>query len=203
MDLRPYSLTTQQIEDGSHLLNYQPFILSDDVQTGVAHSWLYAADPRVKPQLVFRRGDPEWERGVAAGDMLRKLYDGFLELIAEHFAGDSLFDIACNNGYFPVRAETLGMRGCAGSDFYKSYRRSIDFLNAVAGTRVRFLHAPYRPTRRSITTWRKFDVVVASAIMCHLPNPLDFLAALARSLTEKAVARGQYLKGTPRLWATS
>jgi SAM-dependent methyltransferase len=180
MDLRRFGLTPRQVAQAEKVLNYQPFIISDDLQTGVAYSWLYADDPRVQPPLLFRRGDPTWIQAAEANEGLRKLYESFIEQIAARFPGGSLFDVACNNGYFPVRAEMLGMKGCAGSDFYKSYRRSIEFLNSVAGTRVRFMHAPYNPMTRLLATWRRFDVVVASAIMCHLPNPLDFLAALAR-----------------------
>jgi SAM-dependent methyltransferase len=180
MDLRRFELTPRQIAVAESVLNYQPFIISDDIQTGVAYSWRHADDPRVKPPLLFRRGDPAWDKAAEANESLRRLYDGFIEQIAARFPGGSLFDVACNNGYFPVRAETLGMSGCAGSDFYKSYRRSIEFLNTVVGTHVRFTHAPYDPIKRRLATWRRFDVVVASAIMCHLPNPLDFLAALAR-----------------------
>jgi len=180
VDLRRFALTPRQIAEAESALNYQPFVITDDVQTGVAYSWLHAGDPRVKPPLLFRRGDPAWKQAAEANEGLRKLYDGFIEQIAARFPGASLFDVACNNGYFPVRAELCGMKGCAGSDFYKSYRRSIKFLNAVAGTHVRFIHAPYHPVKRRLATWRRFDVVVASAIMCHLPNPLDFLTALAR-----------------------
>jgi SAM-dependent methyltransferase len=180
VDLRRFRLTPRQVAKAESLLNYQPFIITDDLQTGVAYSWLCSEDPRVKPPLLFRRGDPTWEKATEANEALRKLYDGFIQQIAARFPGASLFDVACNNGYFPVCAEMLGMKGCAGSDFYKSYRRSIEFLNSVAGTRVRFMHAPYNPMKRRLATWRRFDVVVASAIMCHLPNPLDFLAALAR-----------------------
>lgn len=39
------------------VLNYQPFILSNDMQTGVAYSWFKGDDPRSSPQLLFRRGD--------------------------------------------------------------------------------------------------------------------------------------------------
>jgi SAM-dependent methyltransferase len=180
MDLRPYNLTSEQLAEAARVLNYQPFVLSDDMQTGVAYSWLHAADPRVKPKLLFRRGDPEWDAATAANESLRLLYDGFLQQIADHLPGGSLLDIGCNNGYFPVRAEMFGMRGCVGSDFYASYRRSVTFLNRVVGTAARFVHAPYQPGKKRIQTWRRFDVVAASAILCHQPNPLEFLAAIAR-----------------------
>jgi len=34
-------------------LNYQPFILSDDLHTGVAYSWLHSDDPRDDRFRIF------------------------------------------------------------------------------------------------------------------------------------------------------
>jgi hypothetical protein len=46
-----------------------------------------------------------------------------------------------------------------------------------------------------LATWRRFDVVVASAIMCHLPNPLDFLAALGRAARHAIFFWGALVEG--------
>ena len=35
------------------------------------------------------------------------MYDDFLDEIAQRYPGGSLFDIGCNNGYFPVGAERI------------------------------------------------------------------------------------------------
>ena len=58
MDLRQYSPSRPQFLAAMATLNYQPFILSDDVQTGVAYSWLHSDDPRDDRfwKFVFRRG---------------------------------------------------------------------------------------------------------------------------------------------------
>ena len=98
MDLRQYGLSAAQQAEAERLLDYQPFIISDDVQTGVAYSWLYADDPRVEPKLLFRRGEPDFEAAAAANQSLRALYDGFIGQIAERFPNCSLFDVGCNNG---------------------------------------------------------------------------------------------------------
>jgi hypothetical protein len=44
--LRKYSPSRTQILAATGTLNYQPFIVTDDIQTGVAYSWLYSPDPR-------------------------------------------------------------------------------------------------------------------------------------------------------------
>jgi len=44
MDLRRYSPSWLQVKAATAALNYQPFIISDDVQTGVAYSWLHSGD---------------------------------------------------------------------------------------------------------------------------------------------------------------
>ena len=49
MDLRPYGLSTEQVERAFEVLDYQPFIISDELQTGMAYCVLHSPDPRVAP----------------------------------------------------------------------------------------------------------------------------------------------------------
>src|SRR5688500_1873101 len=121
MDLRRYSPSWLQVKAASTALNYQPFIITDDIRTGVAYSWLYSDDPRDDPfyKFVFQREkvSPEvWGRAADANDRLAAMYDDFVAEIARHYPGGSHLDDGCNNGYLPVRAELSGMRGCAGTD---------------------------------------------------------------------------------------
>lgn len=196
MDLRGYNLSLKQIELASCVLDYQPFIISDDVQTGVAYSWLHSDDPRVSPPLVFRRPEwlSHWDKITAANDRLRRMYDDFVDEIVDRYRGGSLFDVACNNGYFPIRAASRGMRDCVGSDLGAHHSKSITFLNQVLGTSARFVHAPYDLVSGKVPISDRFDVVVASAIMCHVPNPLHFLAALGAVAREAIFFWGQMLE---------
>lgn len=204
LDLRQLNLSAKEIRQAAHVLNYQPFIITDDLQTGVAYSWLYSDDPRVKPPLVFRREQwrEEWDKISTANQRLRLMYDDFLDEIAQRYPGGSLFDIGCNNGYFPVGAERRQMRNCAGSDHSARHAKAMTFLNAVLGTNARFITARYNPATGKITQdgfcgrrreVGRFDVVVASAIMCHMPNPLLFLSALGRVAKEAIFFWGQML----------
>jgi len=79
------------------------------------------------------------------------MYDDFILEIARRYPAGSLLDVACNNGYFPVRAELAGMRRCAGIDLGRHYRYAVRFLNDVVGTKVKFMHGRYDPRARSIT----------------------------------------------------
>jgi hypothetical protein len=80
MDLRRM-LDQRSALEGARCLNYQPFLLADDLQTGAAYSWLKSADPRVKPPLVFHRAqwEQEWEAISDANARLRAMYDDFLD----------------------------------------------------------------------------------------------------------------------------
>src|SRR5260221_10755583 len=75
MDLRPYLPSTDRVERAAGVLNYQPFMLSDDVQTGVAYSFVNGGDPRVSPPLLFRRRDFEdrWDAITDANARLRAM----------------------------------------------------------------------------------------------------------------------------------
>jgi SAM-dependent methyltransferase len=191
MDLRPHIRTNTQIETAKRVLNYQPFMITDDVQTGAAYSWLHCADPRVAPPLLFNRGDGhDWEKITDANRRLAAIYDDLLDEVAGRFPGGSLIDIACNNGYFPVGAELRGMRGY-GVDANRRHGHSITFLNSVLGTRASFARRVYNPVKHRLQIWRRFDVVAMSAIMCHLPDPLHFLAACARVAKRAILFWGQ------------
>lgn len=192
MDLRKYSPSSEQVDKAATVLNYQPFIITDDLQTGGAYSWAYADDPRERPALVFRRDQypaDEWERITDTNARLRNMYDGFISEISKRYPGGSLFDCACNNGYFPVAAEINGMHG-TGFDL-GDFSASISLLNDLCGTNARFLHNSYDSTTHKLPVNGKYDVVVASAIMCHLPDPLYFLRALGEIANEALFFWGQ------------
>jgi len=195
MDLRPH-LTAAQVPIGARVLNYQPFILADDLQTGIAYSWFRGGDPREQPPLVFRYSDwgAEWEQISARNGALRRMYEDFILEIARRYPAGSLLDVACNNGYFPVRAELAGMRRCAGIDLGRHYRYAVRFLNDVLGTSAKFMHGRYDPRERSMTPGRRYDVVCASAILCHLPDPLEFLACLGRTANEAIFFWGKVIE---------
>ncbi len=180
MDLRKCNLSDAQRLTAIKVLNYQPFIISDDVQTGAAYSWMHCDDPRVDHPLVFNRGNGyDWEKVTDTNRRLAAIYDDLLDAVAAQFPGGSLIDIACNNGYFPVGAELRGMRGY-GVDANRMHRRSISFLNSALGTHASFARRLYNPVKHRLPIWRKFDVSIVSAIMCHLPDPMHFLAEVSR-----------------------
>lgn len=190
MDLRPLRLSKQRQQQAAELLNYQPFFVSDDLQTGVGYSWLFWPDPRVAPPLVFHRpqwSEVEWSNITMANQGLRAQYDSFIKKLACMYPGGSLLDVGCNNGYFPVRAELAGMHNCAGIDQGEHNGKTIQFLNGILGTHVQYHPRQYSPEARgSEPLPQKYDVVSASAILCHLPDPLHFLSYLA-SLAKEAV----------------
>jgi hypothetical protein len=185
MDFRHLRLTPEQADVAASVLNYQPFIISDDVQTGAAYSWYYTKDPRISPPLVFRRSEwePEWDRIKAINGRQRIMYDDFIRYIAERYKGRTLLDVACNNGYFPVRAEMFGMGPSFGMDA-ANYDLSVQVLNRFCGTHATFRHIAYNPTTHTAPVEGRYDVVVANTIMWHLPDPTYFLAFLGRLARE-------------------
>jgi SAM-dependent methyltransferase len=125
------------------------------------------------------------------------MYEDILDEIAQRFSGKTLLDVACNNGYFPIGAELRGMHG-TGIDL-GDYGPAVELLNNVLGTKARFVHAPYDSRTHELPSdLGKFDVTVMSAIMCHLPDPLYFLAAVGKATTQALVFWGQMVE-TERL----
>ena len=185
MDLRG-KLTAEEAERALLLLSHQPFILSDAIQTGVAYSWYEVDDERIEPPLIFRRDQwrDQWDKISDFNGRLRALYDDILDELAARFPGGSMLDVACNNGYFPIGAELRGMRG-TGLDM-RDFTATFDLLNKALGTQATFLARSYDSRTHKLPIADRFDICVASAITCHLPDPLYFLAELAR-VADKAI----------------
>ncbi len=206
MDLRDALKTDAERKEAARLLDYQPFIISDDIQTGAAYSWMNGGDPRVRPQLLFHRHEEteeSWTKISDANGRLATMYDDFVAAIAERYPGGSLLDLACNNGYLPVRADTLGMRPSLGIDGEAKHGSAIGFLNRVLGARAKFKARFYDSNGRRVTgyvrRWRtslipnlpRCDVVCLLAILCHLPDPLGFLAYAGSRAKEAMFFMGQ------------
>jgi len=188
MDLRD-KLSPAQLDRACQLLDYQPFILSDDLQTGAAYSWMYnTAVARSQTPMLFDRRQwthEEWDCITDSNARCRRMYDMLISEIARRYPGGTLLDLACNNGYFPVKSELCGMQG-VGTDMGPQYEHSISLLNEALGTNARFIHSTYDTRRHTSEIDGRFKVVVASAILCHLPDPLNFLAHLG-TLAEEAI----------------
>src|SRR5579872_64986 len=122
MDLRKYRLSEADLQLASRCLHYQPFILSDDLQTGVAHSWLYGEEGGKRScgaewLCDRRRVSPTyWNQFSDANARLRAMYEDWTDVLASRFSGGSVVDVGCNTGYFPIRLQQKGMKECAGYD---------------------------------------------------------------------------------------
>src|SRR5262249_6142491 len=139
------------------------------------------------PMLFDRRQwtGEEGDRVTDANARGRRMYDVVISEIASRYPGGTLLDAACNHGYFPVKAALCGMQG-GRADMGLQYQRSISLLNEALGTDVRFIHSTYDSCHHTSDIDGRFTVVVASAILCHLPDPLNFLAHLG-ALAEEAI----------------
>src|SRR5437667_2325095 len=185
MDLRKFGITREQALLGAGLFDYQPFILSDDIQTGIAYDWLYGDTDRYgfhdPHRYVVKRNEVDsgtWQRFVSANAILRNMYEQWIDAIsstARH--KESVVDIACNTGYFLQGLAQRGFKVCTGYDrFDKS--RAFHLLNTLTGANVRFQHEMYNSWTHTVKGCQPADVVIASAIMVHISDPLYFLRFL-------------------------
>src|SRR5688572_11154935 len=119
MDLRKFSPTVEQQATAVGVLNYQPFIVSDDFQTGVAYSWLYGAEGGrlcKTGEFVWNKNAvpaEDWAKFTDANARLRAMYEDWLDDIAKMYKGGTIIDPACNNGYFLTGALLRGMKAAS------------------------------------------------------------------------------------------
>jgi hypothetical protein len=187
MDLRRFGITREQALQGAKLLDYQPFILADDIQTGVAYEWLHAADEAGRYVAFRDQVTPQvWQRFTAANQYLRNMYDDWIESLCAQVPGaQTALDVAGNSGYFLQALARKGYQDCVGYDLLDK-TEAFAFLNHVLGTNTRFIHRPYDSWKHPIPGCQPADVVIASAILLHISDPLYFLHFLGR-MTRKAM----------------
>lgn len=187
MDLRPFRLTREQILQGAKLLDYQPFILSDDVQTGIAYDWLYGQqDPGRYVAYRDQVNEDIWVRFAASNAQLRSMYDEWIEAACSRVPdGNSVLDVACNSGYFLQRFAQKGYRDCIGYDMLDK-TQVFAYLNHILGTSAVFIHKRYDSWTHQLPGCNPADLVIASAILLHLSDPLYFLHFLS-GMTRKAL----------------
>ncbi len=118
MDLRPFITKPKQIEKAKELvirglLNYQPFIFSDDLETGAGYEFMHgefgglvywpAVDkkhllvPEVKRFFIKEENKGQF---TAANARLRVMYDSFVDEICKKVGSVSkttFADIGCNS----------------------------------------------------------------------------------------------------------
>jgi hypothetical protein len=189
MDLRKYGINESQQQRAIGCLNYQPFIISDDVQTGVAYSWLHSEEggrlSNASDFVLDRRdvAEDRWQKFADANSRLRCMYDDWVDEIAKTYPGGTLVDPACNNGYFPVGALIRGMSAATGYD-RDNHSVSVALLNEILGTNAVFHHQAYSSWTHCIDECQPHDVAVTSLIMCHISDPTYFLAFLGKIARE-------------------
>jgi len=187
MDLRPFNLTKRQILEAKLLLGYQPFIISDNIQTGRGYAHIYGEN---LPQVMDkdRASVEEWNKFVEANARMRKMYDDWIETACA-IVGDlsklSVADVGCSTGYLLYRFWEKGARNCIGYD-RSDYSHAINLLNDITGYKVKFVHEPYNPLSHKIEGCTEHDIVISSAVMCHLSDPLNHISFLAQ-ITKRAL----------------
>jgi SAM-dependent methyltransferase len=144
------------------------------------------------PDFLFDRRevtDDVWMKAWEANRRLAAMYHDFVEVIVNISSNGSILDFGCNTGYLPVAASLAGVPVTAGLD-HGNYSRAFEFLNKVSGSRAQFDFGEYLPASHSIVSpygqTDKFDVVSYTAVLCHVPDPLQFLKAIS-ALAGKAL----------------
>jgi 2-polyprenyl-3-methyl-5-hydroxy-6-metoxy-1,4-benzoquinol methylase len=120
----------------------------------------------------------DWENFCDATQKQRNMYEDWINAICgflPDLSGLTMVDVACNSGYFPASFSLRGAKEAHGYDM-TDFSGSFDLLNAVTGSQAVFHHASYDSMGHSINGIGEHDIVIASAIMEHISDPLYFLS---------------------------
>jgi SAM-dependent methyltransferase len=176
MDLRPYAPNETDLAVLMQHCGYQPFIFTDDRQSGEGYYWVTGRPIRVMDRA--RASAREWRQFVEANARMRAMYEGWIAALVETEAlkpGASVLDIAANAGYFLYRLLQLGAGEARGFDVVDN-SPAYAVLNRLLGVKAEFALDPYDQWTHRTASAKPADLVISSAFMCHLSDPLYHLA---------------------------
>jgi SAM-dependent methyltransferase len=200
LDLRSYIESAKQVEAARRLafrglLTYQPFVFDGNfavgsglsIVAGHAHDTpsIYcpgAGQQDADVEFLAREVVAEERRAefFAANEAMRRFYDDMIDQTTSALGsieGMSVLDVGCNSGYFPLSLARRGARQAKGIDRV-DYSPTIALLNELCGTRVEFGLWSYDGSLRAS---EQFDLVISTAVLVHLSDPLQHLAWLGSS----------------------
>lgn len=186
MDLRKYNLSNEKIDLAKNTLFYQPFIISDDIQTGVAYDWRHGRGVFQMNRKDVSRN--EWNQFVEENKLLRNTYDFWIDTIISIYGDISnatVIDTACAEGYFLFRFLEAGAKRCIGYDMDGRLSESISTLKKITGLNAEFYNTPYDMMSHKISGSETADIVISSAIMVHLSDPtyhIHFLSSITKKM---------------------
>lgn len=180
MDLRLFIKSEDQRERIISLLSgYQPFIVSDNFQTGEGYMWCTGRN--VKRMDRTRVSEREWRMFVDANQKMRNMYDDFISTICEVVPREkraTVLDSGCNDGYFLYSFLLKGATAATGFDLVDR-TEIFQALNKTLGVSASFVHTKYDSYTHRADGITSADLVISCAVMCHLSDPLYYLSYLA------------------------
>ncbi len=205
MDLRKYNPTVQQIQSLIGEGCYQPFIFSDNLMSGICYSWItgdliiamdkandiayrWVAPNHPLQQVNGYITDERWEIFTDCNRRQQNMYASWIDCVLnllDNPSGYSVIDTAANAGWFLYQFKDRSAGRCIGYDLL-NFSHVYDTINFLTGYNVSFFNKSYDMRTHEIPDSASADIVISSAIMCHLSDPLDYLTFLA-SITKKAL----------------
>ncbi|MDR4498219.1 MAG: class I SAM-dependent methyltransferase [Candidatus Scalindua sp.] len=206
--MRKYITNSNQLEEAKKLiiegvLGYQPFIFSDNLETGVGLEFEkgeylgLAYYPDIDKELIDKY--PRLKRLILdtkyfnyfhkANAVLSRLYDTFIDEICQimgNIGNITFLDVGCNTGYFPISFALKGAKEAAGCDREPNFSKTVNFLNQILGTNVIFLDTHYDSRTHTIANCKPYDVVTCVTVLMHISDTLFFLNTIG-SLATKAL----------------
>ncbi|MBU2103178.1 MAG: DUF1698 domain-containing protein [Candidatus Omnitrophica bacterium] len=184
------------------LINYQPYIFADDLQTGVGFEFLSQKEgvglvywPTIPKELLrspemkrFIIDNSDADDFIKANERLRLAYNSFIDQICFRI-GDihntTFADIGCNSGYFPISLSLRGAKEAVGYD-RQDYSKCFNLFNGILGTNAIFSPLYYGGVTHSVSGCKTYDVVLSMMVLCHLSDTLQHLSFLG-SIAKKAI----------------
>jgi SAM-dependent methyltransferase len=195
MDLRERRLNEETLRQfelyiRQRKLIYQPFVFTDDLEVGEGKNFYDGVTPQMgciywpnHPADVADLVVKDRDHFRRCNDGYRLFYEHHLDECVRLLGGDisqhTFAEVGCNTGYSMLGSSLRGAKRSIGYDFTPN-QDVVKCFNGVLGTNTEFHFAEWDSLahRLQYAEMEEVDVVLSTAVMCHVADPLYHLAYL-------------------------
>ena len=205
MDLRKYTQKKPDQEKMMSLWWYQPYIFSNDLICGVAPSWFIKGieETIMDRETVGSRFNKCWNINQRMINMYEDWTDALVEYSNLSLKESSVFELACNTGWFLMNLKERGALKCVGID-KKSLDKQRAILRNFSGIDgIDFRNGHWSPYDNhsiiGLEESEQFDITVCTSFLEHMSDPLNLINELSKR-TRKALLLSAHIRDRLRVF---
>ena len=186
MDLRNYPVPTNL--DERELLSlwwYQPYIFSDDIASGLPPRFVMKGLDKTilkRSESAHKQFNKFWKLSYRSSQMYQDWGQALLDYSGVEPKKASVFELACNTGFFLFWLKEQGIANCVGIDQADLGKQREILKNYTGINDIDFREGRWDSESHKIDSLgqdEQFDLTICTAFAQHISDPLHLIKALS------------------------